>query len=159
MPTEKRRFGRRPSSTEEATAQHLTGGNNKRKAEDAPTDAELVAAANALGLHDKGQARKEWQPRQKKPSNDDEVLDQPCPLHTTRDAEGKLVIPKHTARQCRLIKRAAQNARSGPQQDKEREKESTQPRTGQRRLPKRRRSVGHLCRTRVEESRKDKIQR
>jgi hypothetical protein len=28
--------------------------NNKRKAEDAPTDAELVAAANASGLHGKG---------------------------------------------------------------------------------------------------------
>src|ERR1044071_9295263 len=35
-----------------------TANNNKRKAEDAPTDAELVAAANASGLHGKGQARK-----------------------------------------------------------------------------------------------------
>src|SRR4051812_47985660 len=31
-----------------------TGGNNKRKAEDAPIDAELVAAANASGIHGKG---------------------------------------------------------------------------------------------------------
>src|ERR1041385_6344478 len=41
----------------------------------------------------------------------------------------------------------------------DREKESAQPRTGQRRLPKRRRSVGHLRKTRVDEGRKDKVQR
>src|SRR4051812_49809314 len=50
--------------------------------------------------------------------NDDDILDQPCPIHTTRDAEGKTVLPKHTARQCRLIKRAAQNAKTSPPQDK-----------------------------------------
>src|SRR3954468_4542550 len=100
------------------------GGSGKRKAEEAPTDAEMVAAANATGIHGKSQPRKEWQPRQKKPTNDD-ILDQPCPLHTTRDAEGKTVIPKHTARQCRLIKRAAQNARTGSQQNKERKKEDS----------------------------------
>src|SRR3954464_7298392 len=64
-----------------------TGSNNKRKAEEAPIDAELVAVANASGIHGRAQPRKEWQPRQKKPANDDQVLDQPCPLHTTRDAE------------------------------------------------------------------------
>src|SRR4051812_6633468 len=97
------------------------GGSGKRKAEEVPTDAEMVAAANAAVIHKKSQPRKEWQPRQKKPASDD-ILDQPCPLHTTRDAEGKMVIPKHTARQCRLIKRAAQNARTGSQQNKERKK-------------------------------------
>ena len=45
-------------------------------------------------------------------------MDQPCPLHTTRDAEGNLVVPKHTARQCRLIKRAAQNAKAESLEDK-----------------------------------------
>ena len=35
------------------------GGSGKRKAEGAPTDAELVAAANAAGIHGKGQPRKE----------------------------------------------------------------------------------------------------
>jgi len=89
------------------------GGGGKRKAEGAPTDAELLAAANAAGIHGKSQPRKEWQPRQKNPTNDDDILDQPCSLHTTRDAEGKTVLPKHTARQCRLIKRAAQNAKTG----------------------------------------------
>src|SRR4051812_42440177 len=74
-------------------------GSGKRKAERAPTDAELVAAANAAGIHGKNQSRKEWQPRQNKPTNDDDILDQPCPLHTTRDAEGKTVLPKHTNRQ------------------------------------------------------------
>src|ERR1043165_839633 len=101
------------------------GGSGKRKAEGAPTDAELVAAANAAGIHGKGQPRKEWQPRQKKPTNDDDILDQPCPLHTTRDAEGKTVLLKHTARQCRLIKRAAQNAKIGSQQDKGNKKEGS----------------------------------
>src|SRR4051812_48180804 len=86
------------------------GGSGKRKAEGAPTEAELVAAANAPGIHGKSQPRKEWQP---------------CPLHTTRDAEGKTVLPKHTARQCRLIKRAAQNAKIGSQKDKGKKKESS----------------------------------
>src|ERR1044071_5276622 len=39
------------------------GGSGKRKAEGAPTDVELVAAANAAGIHGKGHTRKEWQPR------------------------------------------------------------------------------------------------
>src|SRR4051812_8647654 len=95
------------------------GGAGKRKAEDAPTDAELVAAANAAGIHGRTQPRKEWQPRQKKPTNDDDILDQPCHLHTTGDAEGKTVLPNHTARQCHLIKRAAQNAKTGPPADKD----------------------------------------
>src|SRR3954462_958619 len=98
------------------------GGSGKRKAEEVPSDAEMVAAANAAGIHKKSQPRKEWQPRQKKPANDD-ILDQPCPLHTTRDAEGKMVIPKYTARQCRLIKRAAQNAKTGSQQNKEKRRQ------------------------------------
>ena len=93
-----------------------SGGNLKAK--DAPTDAELVAAANAAGIHGRTQPRKEWKPRQKKPTNDDDILDQPCPLHTTRDTKGKTVLPKHTTRQCRLIKRAAQNANASLQQDK-----------------------------------------
>ena len=33
------------------------GGNNKRKVEDAPTDVELVAAANASGIHGKTQQK------------------------------------------------------------------------------------------------------
>src|ERR1041385_5501961 len=94
------------------------GGNNTRKAEHAPIDAELVEPANASGIHGRMQPRKEWQPRQKKSANDGDVLDQPCPLHTTRDAEGKLILPKHTARQCRLIRRADQNAKVEPQEDK-----------------------------------------
>src|SRR4051812_7606659 len=73
------------------------GGGGKRKAEGAPTDTELVAAANAVGIHSKNQPRKEWQTRQKRPSNDDDILNQPCLLHTTQDAEGKTVFPKHTA--------------------------------------------------------------
>src|ERR1041384_7194149 len=101
------------------------GGSGKRKAEGAPTDAELVAAANAAGIHGKGQPRKEWQPLQKKPANNDDILDHPCPLHTTRDAEGKTVLPKHTARQCRLIKRADQNEKAGSQQDKGKKKEGS----------------------------------
>jgi hypothetical protein len=101
------------------------GGGGKRKAEGAPTDAELVAAANAAGIHGKAQPRKGWQPRQKKPTSDDDILDQPCPLHTTRDAEGKTILPKHTARQCRLIKRAAQNAKTEAQQDKGKKKEGS----------------------------------
>src|SRR4051812_45659619 len=63
------------------------GVTNKRKAEDAPTDAELVAAANASGIHGRVHPKKDWQPRRKKPTNDDDVIDQPCPLHTTRDAK------------------------------------------------------------------------
>ena len=94
------------------------GGNNKRRVEDAPTDAELVAAANASGIHGKTQQKRELQPRQKKPTSGDDILHQPCPLHTTRDADGNLVVPKHTARQCRLIRRAAQNAKAEPQEGK-----------------------------------------
>src|SRR3954466_9952108 len=78
----------------------------------------MVAAANAAGIHGKSQPRKEWQPRQKKPTNDDDILDQPCPLHTTQDAEGKTVLPKYTAQQCHLIKRATQNAKTSSPQDK-----------------------------------------
>ena len=52
-----------------------SAGNNKRRTDDAPTDAELVAAANASGIQNKTQQKREWQPRQKKPPSGDDILD------------------------------------------------------------------------------------
>ena len=33
-----------------------------------------------------------------------DILDQPCQIHTKKDEEGNLILPKHTTQECRLLK-------------------------------------------------------
>jgi hypothetical protein len=33
-----------------------------------------------------------------------DILDQPCQIHTKKDEEGNFILPKHTTRECRLLK-------------------------------------------------------
>ena len=49
-----------------------------------------------------------------------DVLDLPCHIHTKKDEEGNLILPKHTTRQCRLL---IQQFREGPPPEKDSDKE------------------------------------
>lgn len=77
---------------------------NKRKSDgnDGVSGAELVVVAN----QNKGKVnpKKEWTPL-KKAKTDDNILDKSCHIHITKDEKGNIVYPKHTTRQCRVLKR------------------------------------------------------
>ena len=118
----KRRFARRTSNIVEEGAQHQILNRSLEETRERQKMPLLMQnwwrqpmPRVFMGEHNK---KREWEPRQKKPASGDDIFDQPCPLHTTRDAEGNLIIPKHTSRQCRLIRRAAQNAKVKPQEAK-----------------------------------------
>ena len=49
-----------------------------------------------------------------------DVLDLPCHIHTKKDEEGKLILPKHTTRQCRLL---IQQFRDGQPSEKDSDKD------------------------------------
>lgn len=77
--------------------------------------AELAALANQL----KGKGQKKERVPKKKANTEDDVLDQPCQVHTKKDAEGNLVLPKHTTRQCRLLRKMI-SGKDGQSDDKTR---------------------------------------
>ena len=45
-------------------------------------------------------------------------MDFPCHIHTKKDEEGNLILPKHTTRQCRLL---IQSFRESKPSDKDKE--------------------------------------
>ena len=47
-------------------------------------------------------------------------MDLPCHIHTKKDEEGNLILPKHTTRQCRLL---IQNFQESKPSDKDKESE------------------------------------
>ena len=74
-------------------------GNKSRRKQKRKADAVDNAEAAALAVQGKGKG----QPKQKKegaaknkniPGRD--ILDQPCQVHTKRDEDGNLILPKHT---------------------------------------------------------------
>ena len=81
-------------------AQDTRGGNSsrkqKRKAETAgPAEAAVVNQGKF-----KGKPKGSWIPKKVKDQAGNDVLDFPCHIHTKIDAEGNLILPKHTTQQC-----------------------------------------------------------
>ena len=52
-----------------------------------------------------------------------DVMDLPWHIHTKKDEEGNLILPKHTTRQCRLL---IQNFRESKTGDKDKESEKAE---------------------------------
>jgi len=67
----------------------------KRKADGS---AQAEAAALAGQAKNKGKAKDKWVPKKKKDQSGQDVLDLPCHIHTRKDEEGNLILPKHTTR-------------------------------------------------------------
>ena len=102
-----------------------TGGGRKQKRK-----AEPVAPGEALAVTPgkfKGKPKGPWNPKRVKDQDGNDVLDLPCHIHTKKDEEGKLIYPKHTTRQCRLLIQQFQG-----KQLKDKEKESTKLKTKKR---------------------------
>ena len=61
-------------------------------------------------------------PKKVKDQSGNDVLDLPCHIHTKKEEEGNLILPKHTTRQCRLL---MQQFREGqpPEKDSDKEEE------------------------------------
>lgn len=74
----------------------------KRKA-DAVGNAEAAALAGQIKGKGQPKQKKEWVIKKKAPPKS-EILNQPCQIHTKRDEDGNLILPKHTTRECRLLK-------------------------------------------------------
>ncbi|KAI5014390.1 hypothetical protein ZWY2020_055780 [Hordeum vulgare] len=76
------------------------GNNTRMQKEKAPStpQAEATAVTNAKF---KGKWKAQFTPKKKQFGN--HILDQPCPIHTKMDEEGKARFLKHTTRQCRLL--------------------------------------------------------
>ena len=53
-------------------------------------------------------------------------MDLPCAIHTRKDEEGNLILPKHTTRQCRLLIeqfKESQSSEKDPEKGDEEDKE------------------------------------
>lgn len=68
-------------------------------------NAEAVALARQSKGKGQPKQKKAWAAKKKNHSEND-ILDQPCQVHTKRDEDGNLILPKHTTRECRLQKQA-----------------------------------------------------
>ena len=59
-----------------------------------------------------------------------DILDQPCQIHTKKDEEGNLILPKHTTRLCRFLIqqfREGQQSEKGSNKDEDEEKADDYP--------------------------------
>ncbi|KAI5022412.1 hypothetical protein ZWY2020_059142 [Hordeum vulgare] len=99
------------------------GGNSNRK-QKRKADGSTLAEAAVIAAQGKFKGKSKGQFPPKKSKNQSDVLDQPCVLHTKKDEEGNLILPKHTTRQCRLlIQQFKQDQSSGKDPEKENDKE------------------------------------
>ena len=65
-------------------------------------------------------------PKKVKDQAGNDVLDLPCHIHTKKENEGNLILPKHSTRQCRLLIqsfREGQPSETEKESDKEEDKE------------------------------------
>ena len=112
MQTEKKSYDRRVNIIEEIVVNHpkeITRGVDK-------VGSAKLRLARVM-------PRRDWKPRQKK-SLEDKDLDRPCPVHTHHHQEGNLIIPKHTARQCRTIRKVAQSLKEELPKSKDKQKKA-----------------------------------
>ena len=84
-------------------AQDTGGGNSSRKQK---RKAEVAGPAEAAVLNQgkfKGKPKGPSTPKKVKDQEGNDVMDLPCHIHTKKDEEGNLILPKHTTRQCLLL--------------------------------------------------------
>lgn len=93
------------------------GNNNSSRKQKHKADGTTQAKAATLARQakNKGKAKEKWIQKKKRDQSGQDVLDQPCHIHTKRDEEGNLILPKHTTWQCRLL---IQQFKEGPSDDK-----------------------------------------
>ena len=70
----------------------------------------------------KGKPKGPWIPKKVKDQSGNDVIDLPCHIHTKKDEEGNLILPKHTTRQCRLLIQSFRDIQPS-EKDKESDKE------------------------------------
>src|SRR6266536_1381278 len=78
----------------------------------------------------KGKSKVHWTPKKVKDQSGQDVLDLPCHIHTKKDEEGNLILPKHTTRQCRLLIqqfREGQTPEKGSDKEEEKEEDDGYP--------------------------------
>lgn len=109
-----------------------TGGGNpsrkqKRKAEAiGQTEAAVVTTQGKF----KGKPKGSWIPKKIKDWSGQDVLDLPCAIHTKKDEEGNLILPKHTTRQYRFLIQQfheGQQCEKGSDKDEDEEKAEDYP--------------------------------
>src|SRR3954471_10462839 len=100
----------KPSQSEKGNSSR----KQKRKAEPAAPGEALAVTQGKF----KGKPKGSWNPKKVKDKEGNDVMDLPCHIHTKKDEEGKLIYPKHTTRQCRLLIQQFQGKQS---KDKEKE--------------------------------------
>ena len=91
------------SGKNKSVARDTGGGNSSRKQK---RKAEPAGPAEAAVLNQgkfKGKPKGPWTPQKVKYQAGNDVLDLLCHIHTKKDEEGNLILPKHTTRQCRLL--------------------------------------------------------
>ena len=91
------------SGKHKTVTQDTRGGNSSQKQKQ---KAEAAGPAEAAVLNQgkfKGKPKGPWTPKKVKDQEGNDVMDLPCHIHTKKDEEGNLILPKHTTRQCRLL--------------------------------------------------------
>ena len=112
--------------------QDTGGGNSSRKKKQ---KAEAVGPAEAAVLNQgkfKGKPKGPWIPKKVKDQAGNDVMDLPCHIHTKKDEEGNLILPKHTTRQCRLLIQQFRESQPSekkkePDKDEDREEDDGYP--------------------------------
>ena len=79
-------------------AQDTGGGNSSRKQKRKAEAAGLAEAAVLNQGKFKGKPKGLWTTKKVKDQARNVVLDLPCHIHTKKDEEGNLILPKHTTR-------------------------------------------------------------
>ena len=112
-----------------SVAQDTGGGNSSRNQK---WKAEVVGPAKVAVLNQgkfKGKPKGPWTPKKVKDQAGNDVFDLPCRIHTKKDEEGNLIVPKHTTRQCRLLIQSFRESQSS-EKDKESDKEENKDDNG-----------------------------
>ena len=84
------------SGKHKTVARDTRGGNSSRKQK---RKAEAAGPAEAAVLNQgkfKGKPKGPWTPKKVKDEEGNDVMDLPCHIHTKKDEEGNLILPKHT---------------------------------------------------------------
>ncbi len=72
------------------------GGGSSRKQKCKAEPAALGEIAAVAQGKFKGKPKGPWTPKKVKYQEGNDVLDLPCHIHTKKDEEGNLILPKHT---------------------------------------------------------------
>ena len=118
------------SGKSKPVGQDTGGGNSNRKQK---RKAELAGPGETAAVIQgkfKGKPKGPWIPKKIKDQSGQDVLDLPCAIHTKKDEEGNLILPKHTTRLCRFLIqqfREGQQSEKGSDKDEDEEKADDYP--------------------------------